>query len=144
LNQKFKFQWPKNNSLFLFLISFPFWPVSILSPIFMTHLILSSIFFSPTQLAVRLNRAFDPPTQFHLVIFDLQTPVVTFGRRIALHCIVRLQHCGATSPPSLFPSENDKRHVESSPIIHRTHSGSNLSSSRPEPSFHQSTTGHLF
>jgi hypothetical protein len=36
-----------------------------------------------------------------------------------------------------------KRRNETTPIIHRTHPGSNLSSSRPEPSPHRSTTDRL-
>jgi hypothetical protein len=105
LNQIFNFQQPKNYSYFYFFFSFLFWPTSISSSIFLVHLILSVIFFLPTQSAIRLSRAFSPATQFPLVIFDLQMPATAFGlsgRCTALCCVVRLRYCGAASPPPPF------------------------------------------
>jgi hypothetical protein len=73
-----------------------FWPVSIPSPIFLSHLILSAIFFHwPSQ-------QFGPLAQFSLVIFDLQPRAAAFGlhdRHVALRCVVHLRHCGVASPP---------------------------------------------
>jgi hypothetical protein len=151
-----------------------FLPASIPSPIFLSHLIILTIIFSAVESAVRSNRAFGPPTQFPLVIFDLNTPTATFGypsRCATLRCVVHHWHHGAASPPlppplrkwshpiaspSLFPTPATdaievpspsalrpyKRRDESTPIIHRTHPDSNLSS-RTEQSPHRSTTGHL-
>jgi hypothetical protein len=76
LDQIFNFQHPKNHFPFLFPLSFPFWSVSISSPIFLAHLILLAIFFI-VELAVRPNRTFGPPTQFPLVIFDLLAPIAS-------------------------------------------------------------------
>jgi hypothetical protein len=79
---------------------------SIHSDIFLSHFILSTIFFLLAQSLVLPNRAFDTPTQFSLVIFNLQTPAVTFGlpgHRAALRCVIRLRHCGAASPPLPLP-----------------------------------------
>jgi hypothetical protein len=136
-------------------ILLPFWLISY------SHL----YFFLLVRSAVRPNRAFDPSTQFPLVIFDLETLVAAFDLlscRAALHCVIRLWHYGAASPPPPLPLrkrpqpiaspspfsfpvtgtiEPYKRRDESTLIIHRTHHDS--SSSRPEPSLHRSTIGRL-
>jgi hypothetical protein len=78
-----------------------------------TNLILPAIFFSPSQSAVQSNCTFGPPTQFALVILDLQTPAAAFdlpGHRVALRCVIHFQHRGAASPPPLLPSKNGRTH----------------------------------
>jgi hypothetical protein len=67
---------------------------------------LSVIFFCRS--AARPNHAFGPPTQFSLLIFDLQTLAPTFGlprppRRSSLCCpppILRSRLASSPSPPS--------------------------------------------
>jgi hypothetical protein len=122
LNQISNFQQLKILSCFYFLFHFgpptflllSFWPIS-----YFSHNFLS------VQSPGRPNHAFDPSTQFPLVIFDLQTPVATFsllGRRVALRCVIRLWHSGAASPPPPLPLQKQSHPIASpssfpSPII---------------------------
>jgi hypothetical protein len=91
LNQISNFQQPKNSSLFLFSFFFS---------VFACHYFFSYLSgpshyldhnFFADESAVRSNRVFGPPTQFPLVIFDLNMPTATFGHpgcRTALRCVV--------------------------------------------------------
>jgi hypothetical protein len=141
--------------------------------------------FSPTQSIVQPNRAFGPPTQFPLAIFNLEMTIATFGLSGLPHCsslchphlapwsCLTSSHSSSmkTVVPRCFPFPVSiscnrhhlfyrrglpsldrppfatlrpyKRRNESTPFIQRTHPGSIVSSSRPEPSLHQSTIGRL-
>jgi hypothetical protein len=109
------FSGPKILTCFYLIFSFLFLPANIHSPIFLPHLILSTIFFS-AQSTVWSNHAFGPPTQFSLVIFNLQMPTATFsllGQHDALCCVVRLRHRGAASPPPPLPLWKWPHHIAS-------------------------------
>jgi hypothetical protein len=102
LNKIFNFQQSKNTSLFLFYFFFSILACQYSFSYLLAYFILSAIFFSPVQSAVRPNRTFNSPTQLTLVIFDLQTSAATFDLpdcSAALCCIVRLRHRGASSSP---------------------------------------------
>jgi hypothetical protein len=107
LNQISNLQQPNNPSVFLFHFFF-----SVLShQYFFSYLSGSSHtlnhIFLPTQLVVQLNCAFGPPTQFYLVIFDIQTPAATFRlpdrRARSSLCHPRLAPSSRLASPSSPP-----------------------------------------
>jgi hypothetical protein len=64
------FQYSATQKSYSILFPFLFWPTSIPSPTFVTHLVLSTIFFSLAQSAVRPNRAFNHISFGHLQPLD--------------------------------------------------------------------------
>jgi hypothetical protein len=64
------FQYSATQKSYSILFPFLFWPTSIPSPTFVTQLILSTIFFSLAQLAVRPNRTFNHISFGHLRPLD--------------------------------------------------------------------------
>jgi hypothetical protein len=122
LNQISNFQQPKNPSLFYFLFSFSVLACQYSFSYLSTNLILPAIFFSPSQSAVQSNCTFGPPTQFALVILDLQTPATAFdlpGHRVALRCVIHFQHRGAASPPPSSPLKMVVPITSPSLFVHR-------------------------